>query len=675
MGVLSRLLKPSEPERRDAASVMLAMLSGGQSAAGVSVTPEGSLAYSAVLTCVRVLAEGVAQLPLILYERMERGRQRANAHPLSDLLHTAPNPVITSFEWREVLMAHLTLWGNAFCEIERNGAGRPLALWPLMPSSMTVHQRDGERWYEYEMENGKKQPLRGDQVLHVPGFGYDGVMGKSLIRLARESVGLGIAAQRYGATVFGNGEVPGGVLQHPGTLGDEAFKRLKASWGEQHQGLSNANRLAILEEGMTYTKTGIPPEDAQFLETRRFQRAEIAAIFKVPLHMLADLDSGVKASYEQQSLDFVSFTLGPWLARIEQRLNMTLLSPAERGRYYVEHLVAGLLRGDLMSRYQAYAIARQWGWMSADDIRELENQNPIEGGDVYLVPLNMVDAAAGPVAPAAGQASREISPPGTAVTRSQNLEQRAVGRRRRLSEVGRGQIGDAAQRVVNRESNDILNAAKRFARKPDGLADFRRWLNDFLDNHQAVVRERLWAATWSLMQLAADEAHQEAEEAGYDGALDEDGLRRFGDDFMGSRATGWVAMLRSDIYGALDRAEASGQRAAEPDPGWATECEDVIGRRRENEADDWGREESNRIVNAVATVVWAAIGVLMLRWAAAGENCPYCDHLNGRTIGIAQYFLQAGDGVSIEGLPTLRPGSNMRHPPLHRGCDCNILIG
>ena len=679
MGVLSRLLKPpTEPERRDTSGALLAMLAGGESSAsGVSVTPEGSLAYSAVLACVRVLAEGVAQLPLILYERQDRGRQRATDHPLSALLHTSPNPVITSFEWREVMLAHLTLWGNSFCEIERAGSGRPLALWPLLPDKMTVHEKDGVRWYEYELEGGKKIPMRSDQVLHVPGFGYDGLAGKSLIRLARESVGLGIAAGRYGATVFGSGEVPGGVLEHPGVLGDEAYKHLQESWANRHQGLSNANRLAILEEGMKYTKTGVPPEDAQFLETRRFQRTEIAAIFRVPPHMIGDLERATFSNIEQQSLDFVIYTIGPWLTRIEQRLNMSLLTDAERPRYYAEHLVAGLLRGDIKARFDAYAVARGWGWMSANDVRELENQNPVDGGDTYLVPMNMVDAAAGPVAPAettpGDQPKQQIPAPETRT--DDGRQTRAVGRRRRLSSVGEGQIADAAQRLVNRETNDILNAARRFGRRPDGLADFRKWLNDFLDNHQPVVRERLWSSMWSLAQLAADEAHTEAQEAGHEGALDDEGLRRFADDYMGSRATGWVAMLRSDLYDGLDRAESSGTRAAEPDPAWLTETEAVIEKRKDSEADSWGRDESNRIVNAVAVTVWAAVGVMFLRWASSGENCAYCDKMNGRTVGIAQWFLQAGDGIDVEGLPSLKPGSSMRHPPLHRGCDCNILIG
>lgn len=636
---------------------------------GVTVTPETSLAYSAVLACVRVLAEGVAQLPLILYQRKTRGRERATNHPLYNLLKTSPNPVITSFEWREAMMAHLALWGNAFNEIERDGAGKPVALWPLVPEKMMVTENgNGERRYGYPLESGQHVTLRADQVLHIPGFGYDGLVGRSLIRLAREAVGLGIAAQRYGATVFGNGEVPGGVLQHPGVLGDEAFKRLKGSWAAEHHGLSQANRLAILEEGMTYQKTGIPPEDAQFLETRRFQRTEIASIFRVPPHMIGDLDRATFSNIEQQSLDFVIATLGPWLVRIEQRLDMSLLTQAERRRYYAEHLVDGRLRGDITSRYQAFATGRQWGWLSANDIREMENQNPVDGGDTYLVPMNMVDAAAPPPPEPAPAPQPEPEPP-PAERRISGYETRGVKRRRRLAEVARGQITDAAQRVVNRETNDILNAARRFARRPDGLDEFRRWLKEFTDQHEPVVRDLLWATAWALMQLAADEAHNEAHEAGHGGTMPAEDLGRFGDEYMGSRAQGWVAMLRADTYNAIDRAEGA-------DDAWLSEVEATFERRRDNEAENWGDNESHRIVNAVATVVWAAVGVEVLRWlASGGETCPYCSDMDGRTVGIAQYFLHAGAGVDIDGLPSLRPGSNVRHPPLHDGCNCDIMIG
>jgi HK97 family phage portal protein len=676
MGVLSRLLNPSpQPERRDTSGALLAMLSGGQqSASGVSVTPESSLAYSAVLACVRVLAEGVAQLPLILYERQDRGRQRATDHPLSALLHTSPNPVITSFEWREVMMAHLTLWGNAFCEIERNGAGRPLALWPLLPANMTVHEKDGMRWYEYEMDSGRKIPMRSDQVLHVPGFGYDGLAGKSLIRLARESVGLGIAAGRYGAAVFGSGEVPGGVLEHPGVLGDEAFKHLQASWSARHQGLTNANRLAILEEGMKYTKTGVPPEDAQFLETRRFQRTEIAAIFRVPPHMIGDLERATFSNIEQQSLDFVIYTIGPWLTRIEQRLNMSLLSDAERPRYYAEHLVAGLLRGDIKARFDAYAVARGWGWMSANDVRELENQNPVDGGDTYLVPMNMVDAAAGPVAPEttpADQPTRALPVAHQEVAQlpepQEVRELRAAGSRRKLAKSYEGTLKHVSQRIVNREVNDIRNAARRYlARAEPDVAGFTNWLDDFDNAHTRFVREYLTAPMRTYGNLVAMEVERET---GKD--VDETKVDRFMTDYIDGRTGQWMANLMRGIRQAMTPEKEA--RADKPQASTLDRVEAELDDRQASQADWFSSEEAVRANNAVALTIYALIGILAKRWMSFGENCPYCSRLNGRTVELSRWFLTQGEGMEVQGLQAWKSGSDIGHPPLHRGCDCMIV--
>lgn len=698
MGVLSRLLGGAEKRGtlRNPSPEDLLALARHRTTTGVSVTPESALAYSAVLACIRVLSESVATLPFILYERLDRGKQRATEHWLYPLLHDAPNPAMTRFEWMSTVVGHLAGWGNAFAEIQVNGAGQPIALWPLPPNKVTVGGSPVEGLtYSYNDKTGRPWPIAAERMLHLRGLGSDGVIGYSVLALARESVGLGLATQEFGARWFGNGARPSVVLEHPGVLGDEAYERLRNNWLEKHQGLENSHRVAILEEGMKVETIGIPPEDSQFLETRKFQRTEIASIFRVPPHMIGDLERATFSNIEQQSIDFVTYTLGPWLSCIEQRIGMSLLSPGERQRLFAEFLAAGLLRGDIQTRYAAYAVGRNWGWLSANDVRELENLNPVDGGDMYLVPLNMVPAE--DVGKLAGadqsdgsdesdssdetddedeQPTRQVGLPARHVTDSQ--EQRAVGRRRRLSSVGEGQIADAAQRLVNREANDILNAARRFARRPDGLADFRRWLNEFLDNHQPVVQERLWAPTWALAQLAADEAADEAQEAGFEGALAEENLRRFADEYMGSRAQGWVAMLRSSLYDGLDRADGSDRsvRAADPDPVWLAETEAVIDDRRANEADSWGRDEANRVVNAVAVTVWAAMSVMFLRWSATGaENCPYCEKMDGRTVGIAQWFMQAGEGLDIDGLPSLRPGRDMRHPPLHRGCDCNVLIG
>jgi HK97 family phage portal protein len=295
-------------------------------------------------------------------------------------------------------------YGNAYAEIEVNNSGVPVGLWPLLPDRTSVERVNGVRQYLTEMPNGQRIRLASDRVLHVPGLSFDGLRGYSPIQLAKSALGLTAATEQFGAGFFGRGASPAGVLEHPKGLSPEAVKRLRESWDALQGGLSNSHRIAILEDGMTWKTTTIPPEHAQFLETRKFQVSEIARMFRVPPHMLADLEGGASyASVEQMSLDFVTYTLRPWLVRWEQAFNHALFPEHERSEFFAEHLVDGLLRGDIQSRYGAYAIARQWGWLSADDIRELENQNPLpdDQGSLYLVPLNMVsaDKAGEPVEP------------------------------------------------------------------------------------------------------------------------------------------------------------------------------------------------------------------------------------------------------------------------------------
>ena len=292
-------------------------------------------------------------------------------------------------------MGHVLMWGNAYAEIEFNNAGRPIALWPLRPDRVTPRRTPGgELYYEVRSSSGGVVNLLPDRILHFKGLGEDGLVGYSVIHMARESIGLGLATERFGAKFFGSGAQPGAVLQHPQKLSDAAYDRLKADREARHAGLDHAHELMILEEGMTWEKIGIPPEDAQFLETRKFQVTDIARWFNVPPHKLKDLERATFSNIEEQNIEFVQDSLLPWLITIEQECDYKLFSPSEREELFVEHVVSGLLRGDTQRRFAAYAVGRQWGWLSANDVREMENMNPLpdEQGDVYMVPVNMASA-------------------------------------------------------------------------------------------------------------------------------------------------------------------------------------------------------------------------------------------------------------------------------------------
>ena len=368
----------------------------GRTTSGKPVNERTAMQTTAVYACVRILAEAIASLPLHVYEYQDDGGKKlVHDHPLYYLLHDEPNPEMTSFVFRETLMSHLLIWGNAYAQIIRDGAGRVLGLYPLLPDKMDVQRDDKGNIYYVYSRNSDENPmfkeygnikLKAEDVLHIPGLGFDGLIGYSPIAMAKNAVGMTLACEEYGASFFANGANPGGVLEHPGVLKDPS--KVRESWNSVYRGVSNAHKIAVLEEGMKYQQIGIPPEEAQFLETRKFQINEIARLHRIPPHMVGDLDKSSFSNIEQQSLEFVKYTLDPWVIRWEQSLQRSLLLPSEKGKYFIKLNVDGLLRGDYQSRMNGYAVGRQNGWFSANDIREMENMNPIpdeEGGNLYLI--------------------------------------------------------------------------------------------------------------------------------------------------------------------------------------------------------------------------------------------------------------------------------------------------
>ena len=397
MPIWNRLFRPRNATNGDAYRFFL-----GNTSAGKRVNERTSMQMTAVYACVRILSESVSTLPLHLYHEEAGGsREKAIDHPLYSLMSREPNNEMTSIVMLETMMTHLLLWGNSYSQVIRNGRGEVLGIYPLMPDRMKVDRDEKKRlYYEYTVSNDDADTMKGkestvrlspEDVLHIPGLGFDGLVGYSPIAMAKNAIGLAIAAEEYGSKLFANGARPSGVLQHPDAL--KNYDNLRKSWEDAFGGSNNSNKVAILEQGVTYHPISINPEEAQFLETRRFQTEEIARIFRVPLHLLGDLDHATFSNVENQSLDFVKFTLTPWVCRIEASLNRRLLSDTEKDRYYFKFNLDGLLRGDYESRQRGYAVARQNGWMSMNDIRALENLPPVPdelGGNLYLVNGNMV---------------------------------------------------------------------------------------------------------------------------------------------------------------------------------------------------------------------------------------------------------------------------------------------
>lgn len=445
------------------------------SVAGPVITENVALKSTVVLSCVRVIAETLASLPAHVYARIPGGKRQAPEHPVFRLMHDQPNPLMTAYTFKETLEAHLCLWGNAYAEIVRDGNGVPVELWPVPPARMISIQRTPGEYpdllYTIALIDGGSVTLSSRDVLHIPGLSYDGFLGKSPIRLAAEAIGLSLATEEFTARFFSNGAQTSGYLSHPGVLSDPARENLRKSIEERYGGLTNAWRIMLLEEGTKWEQTGMKLVDAQLLELRKFQIADIARIFRVPLHLVGETEKATSwgTGIEQFGAAFVMYCLRPWAIRWEQAVHNKLFLPSEQTTRFLEFSFDSLLRGDLASRYAAYAVARQWGWLNADEIRESENLNPIGGdaGQSYLNPLNFSPAGTTTPAP-------DVQPTDTPSSRADY----------------RPLLDAAWERVTRRAADEVAAAIKRLA-KDGEEPSVRDAMAGWMREHQGYIEAQL----------------------------------------------------------------------------------------------------------------------------------------------------------------------------------------
>jgi len=473
--------------------------------AGIRVTEENALTYSAVWSAVRIISETIAGLGWHLLQRAGQAKERIYEHPVARILQQ-PNPEMRSFTTREVMQAWALTWGNGYAEIERDLMGRPVRIWPIPPDRVSAKRDEGNNLIYIVMNaDGTGVEIPSRDMFHLKGLGWDGLTGYSVIAFAARSLGLGIAAEEFGAGFFGNGASLGGVLEHPGTLDEDGRKNLRESWQNMYSGPYSAGKTALLEEGMSYKSIGIPPDDAQFLETRKFQITDVARWFRVPPHKLADLERATFSNIEEQNIDFVQDTVVPWALRWEEEADAKLIGAQSRNRLFTKFNINSLLRGSIEKRFNAYAIGRQWGWLSANDVRTLEDMNPLpnDEGNVYLSPSNMIPTdKLGEMEPPSlsGGAITEIVPNDDDGANSQP-NNRAYNRL----------FADAAGRCLGREVN-------RLARIPEKLkteADFAAWMLQFYNKHRGFVVDAFRPCAYTMAENALGNIP-----AGIDTALD-----------------------------------------------------------------------------------------------------------------------------------------------------------
>lgn len=484
---------------RDPAEWLVHALGGRMTASGQRVNATSAMKLSPYYAALRAISEDVAKIPFKVFKNLQpRGKEVQPLHRVHQLLHKSPNRDMTPIAFRET-MTHWALgWGGAVAEIERDGAGGPAGLWPIHPSRVELG-RDSNRNLNYKITttdikvDARNRPhfvvLPARDVLHIHGLSKDGVDGYSILAMASETLGLGLAVQVFGAAFFGRGAHVGGVLEHPKTLGDKAYKRLRESWDEEYVGAEKTGKTLIAEEGMKYTKRGIPPDEAQFLETQEFTVENFARWFRIPPHKLQALKRSTFNNIESQSLEYVTDTLMPWFVRWEQESDRKLLAPDE-SELFTKHVVQALLRGDMKARGEFYTKLFQMGALSPNDIRDLEDRNPAgPAGDQYYVPMNM--------APIESVADGSVRSKGSA------NGSRAPVKRRDAEAIKKSQariFADVATRLVAKENMAALRACKKHKGDP---AAFDKWLGKFYDEHKGQLVGAFTASAEALLELLA----------------------------------------------------------------------------------------------------------------------------------------------------------------------------
>lgn len=665
-GILNGALEQRSSTLGTPADWMVDWFTGGRTTSGVKVDEGKALTLSGYYSAVRAISEDVASLPLHLMGRRGRRKSERRTDPRFDLLQSVANPELTALQLRETLQAYQLTRGNAFAEIVRDASGMPRELWPITPTRVTMTRAGvaGGLVYTVSVSGAPDAHFDRTGMLHFKGLSLDGVRGLSLLQLARQSLGLALAAEEYGARFYANDARPGGVLQHPGKLSDPARANIRKSWEDLNRGLEQSHRTAILEEGLKWAQVGISNEDAQFLETRRFQVGELARWFRIPPHMLADLERATFSNVEQQSIDYVQHTLRPWLVRTEQTLSMGLLSADERKRLFWRHKVEGLLRGDTEKRFASYATGRQWGWYSANDIRELEDLNPVAGGDVYLQPLNFVPAGTPPELDDDLPPAPTPTPPGNGNgvpadrVRDLELEERNAARRRSVRASFMPVFEDAAARLIRAESREVDRLVRDHLEQR-GTDSFEDALNLAYNGELRELAARLLGPAFrSYADVVMRDALADVERV-----LDPAALAEFMAALIGAFA------MRHSMSSAKQLITVATGALADP----AAAIKERLEQWREKRAAQVAMRETVQAAGGVAREAWRQVGVERVRWRASGKNCPLCSRLDGQTRVITDLFVPAGSNLEQEpGTTLMRIRRDVGHPPLHQGCDCTL---
>ena len=652
---------------------------GTESHSGEQINKDAAVSVTAVFACIRILSETLATLPLHVYKRVKAGKERAYDLPLYEILHSQVNPLLTSARFRQLMMINILLTGDGYAEIVRDGSGSVKELWPL-PSdhvSKKVNIDTKEYFYEvytYESDprfpNGTKRYLYPENMLHIQGPALMDFCSFEPLRLAREAIGLSMATERFGANFFKNGANASGIAEYPNKMSDEAYERFKKSFNDRFTGLSNNQRVMFLEQGLKFTKLTIDPNQAQSLETRKFQVVEIARFFGVPLHLVMDLDKATFSNIEHQDIEFVKYHLRPWLVFWEQEMRKSLFLVSQRKTYFAEFDVDGLLRGDALSRAQANEIKRRNGVLNADEWRAMDNLNEIEDGSgkIYYVPLNWIQMGNEPYygAPVEDSPEPESDPDPQSRTMDLGDEKRASKgaiTRQNITRSYQKVIGDYVLQVVKRERADIMRQTEKML-KNRGLEDFKVWMETFYRDNYDFAYKKFYPSMSSLAEAIYASA---ADQVNMDTKSTED-MITFVDDYVGKATGRYISRSKGQLMALVNQSTS----------------DDELITSLEERFDDWeekrplrvAREESVGINGSVSRFAFKAAGFTKLVWRNTGsKTCPFCEQLDGKVVGIEDPFIGVGEDITASDGSGMKVYGAKLNPPIHDGCQCSVDPG
>lgn len=678
-----------------------AVLGQMKSSSGVVVSPETAMKLGVFFDCVRIIAEDCAKLPLFLYRRLPGGgKEKALDHPIYRLLRIQPNPYNTSMELRETVVGHMVSRGNGYLYKRFKGGTYPESLWPLRPDRIVYRELsdtnpgglsidpdadalDPEaeplRFYEYILPSGQIRNFPARDVIHFRGFGFSGRTGYNPAFQAKQSIGLTEAAERYAGVFFANDATPRIVLKHKKHFQKpEAAAAIRKSWEERMRGLDRSHLVAILEDDMDVETIGVNAEEAQLLATREYNVEDVARWFRMPPHKVGALRKATYSNIEHQSLEYVVDTLTPPLTRVEQRLTIGLLTQEELGEYFIEHLIAGLLRGDFEARMKGYRVGREIGMYSVNDLLEIDNRNPIgPEGDVRHIPLNWVILTTEPEpdddettsAPQDSDDDTQNSAPQdsddddrtaallrTLESRRTAGQDRAALIRLRLRAQYQPLFRQAADLVAARENADVARAVRRYLKKDDA-AGLRAWVETFYDKHRAFIREKLAPVLESYAEALAGVV---TDHLGED-LVNLELLAAFQADYLAGKngRAGYYAQAGAAAVWAILERHGDDLAAIE------AALDDIRAKR----PDAWADREAVRAGEALVREAYGHAGVITFRWRSGRDDCPFAGALTNQIRMDGQPFINSGQSFEADG-ETLQPSSDINHAPAHRGCVC-----